>query len=87
MIFIIMGLLSREDWHLKRNKRNRLPFGKLTQIEGSIYLDEIALEWILQPSSRNLFHQPDKTQLRKFNKAFTEICYFCTKSSNIIYAD
>lgn len=61
VILLILGLLSRGDWHLKRNKQNKLPSGKLTQVEGNIYLDEIAVEWIVQPNSRNIFHQPDKT--------------------------
>ncbi|RLD45373.1 MAG: hypothetical protein DRI89_01295 [Bacteroidetes bacterium] len=61
MLFLIMGLISQGDWHLKRNKQNKLPTGKLTQVEGKIYLDEHALKWILQPNSRNVFHQPDKT--------------------------
>ena len=56
-----MGLLSHGDWHLKRNKRNKLPRGKLTQIEGSAYLDEAKMKWILQPNSKNIFHQPDIT--------------------------
>ena len=61
VLLLILGLVSRGDWHLKRNKQNKLPAGKLTQVEGKLYLDEIAIEWILQPNSRNIFHQPDKT--------------------------
>jgi len=58
---LIIGLISHGDWHLKRNKQNILPKGKLTQIEGEMYLDEAKLKWILQPNSKNFFHQPDQT--------------------------
>jgi hypothetical protein len=60
LLLIFMGILSQGDWHLKRNKHNRLPNGKLTQVEGQKYLDEAGLTWILQPDSKNIFHQPDK---------------------------
>ncbi len=56
-----MGLLSQGDWYLKRNMQNILPKGKLTQLEGSFYLDEEGVKWILQPHRKNIFHQPDVT--------------------------
>jgi len=59
LLLILMGIISHGDWHLKRNKHNQLPEGKLTQLDGQNYLDEAGLTWILQPDSRNIFHQPD----------------------------
>lgn len=63
VLIIGMGILSHGDWHLKRNKRNKLPKGDLTQIEGSTYVDEAKMNWILQPNSKNIFHQPDLTPI------------------------
>jgi hypothetical protein len=60
LLFIFIGVLSHGDWHLKRNKHNRLPKGKLTQTDGQKYFDEAGLTWILQANSKNIFHQPDK---------------------------
>jgi len=61
LFLVVMGLASRGDWHLKRNKHNRLPKGKLKLVEGDRYLDESGTAWILQPNSKNLFHQPANT--------------------------
>jgi hypothetical protein len=60
VMLLIMALISQGDWHLKRNRQNKLPSGKLTLIEGEIYLDENDMKWALQPNSKNIFHQPDK---------------------------
>ncbi len=67
MIWIVLLLLmiitfwrmGQSDWHLKRNKHNKLPEGKLTLIKDKEYKDEAGLIWILQPAIKNKFHQPD----------------------------
>ena len=61
LFLVIMGVASRGDWHLKRNKRNKLPKGKLKLIDSDKYQDESGRVWILQPDSKNLFHQPAHT--------------------------
>lgn len=63
IITIVIGLMvvSCGEWHLKRNKRNKLPKGTLTLQNGAIYMDEAGLSWELQPHSKNIFHQPENT--------------------------
>lgn len=61
VIFLGLLLLSSQDWHLKRNKLNKLPKGTLTLQKGAIYIDQAGLSWELQPHSKNIFHQPDIT--------------------------
>ena len=56
---LVIALVSQGDWHLKRNKHNKLPFGMLSQKTDSLYLDENKVEWILQPHNMNIFHQPE----------------------------
>jgi hypothetical protein len=62
-LLIITGLmiLSNGDWHLKRNKLNKLPKGILALKKGTIYTDQDGLNWELQAHSKNIFHQPDIT--------------------------
>ena len=60
---IVIAIVSQGDWHLKRNKYNKLPHGKLIQKTDSLYIDANRVEWILQPSNMNIFHQPEKVPL------------------------
>jgi len=52
--------VSRSDWHLNRNKHNRLPLGKLTHQKDGKFTDETGLIWELQPNFKNKLHQPDR---------------------------
>lgn len=61
ILLIVLALISRGDWHLKRNSLNKLPVGKLMLKEGSVYSDASGLLWELQPHSKNIFHQPEIT--------------------------
>ena len=61
LILTAMAVASRGDWHLKRNKRNKLPVGKLSLSEGNVYVDEANRKWVLQPHAKNMFHQPGNT--------------------------
>jgi hypothetical protein len=61
VLLIVLALVSRGDWHLKRNSLNKLPVGKLSLKEGSFYSDESGLLWELQPHHKNIFHQPENT--------------------------
>jgi len=56
-----MGLLifSYSDYHLKRNRNNRLPKGNLTLVKENSFVDEIGNIWEIQPNYKNEFHQPD----------------------------
>ncbi|MEJ2594994.1 MAG: hypothetical protein P8100_07685 [bacterium] len=56
--YLILWTASRGDWHLKRNRYNKLPQGKLIQKKDSLYTDEIGISWFLQPHKMNVFHQP-----------------------------
>jgi len=58
---LLTGLLffSHSETHLKRNQYNKLPIGKLTLIQADTFEDENNVIWILQPHSKNIFHQPD----------------------------
>jgi hypothetical protein len=63
IVIVTYWLLSYGDWHLKRNKRNRLPEGKLSLSGSNAYVDEHGRTWWLQPHDRNIFHQPDTLPL------------------------
>ena len=65
VLLTVMALLSEGDWHLKRNRNNILPTGELIKTDGNNYTDEAKLNWILQPSSMNIFHQPDNIPVPK----------------------
>ena len=57
---LLIGLLlfSFSDYHLDRNKNNQLPIGKLSNLDKITFSDEVGNTWILQPNSKNEFHQP-----------------------------
>jgi hypothetical protein len=61
IIILIVSLLmmGNSDWHLNRNKHNKLPVGELKHFKNEIYKDETGLIWELQPAIKNKFHQPD----------------------------
>jgi hypothetical protein len=61
MIVVAYWIASYGDWHLKRNRNNILPYGKLTLQDDGLYLDDSGIVWELQPDRNNLFHQPDST--------------------------
>lgn len=51
--------MGQSDWHLNRNKHNKLPEGDLKMLQENIYLDSLGQRWELQPHIKNKFHQPD----------------------------
>ena len=57
---LLIGLLlfSYSSFHLDRNKNNKLPIGRLSSLDEITFSDEIGNIWILQPNSKNQFHQP-----------------------------
>lgn len=62
LAFILLASLwyiGQSDWHLNRNKHNKLPKGKLELRADKLYEDEAGLLWELQPHIKNKFHQPD----------------------------
>lgn len=61
LILLLIGwFIGESDWHLDRNKHNKLPIGNLKKIADNIYTDESGRIWELQPSIKNKFHQPDQ---------------------------
>ena len=65
VIFIVVLLLigwfmGQSDWHIDRNKNNKLPIGNLKKVKESFYKDETGRVWELQPHIKNKFHQPDE---------------------------
>lgn len=63
IIFLLLGILwltGHSEWHLNRNQHNQLPKGKLVHQQGDLYLDEAQQTWVLQPSIKNKFHQPNE---------------------------
>lgn len=58
---LTLGLLifSHSDYHLDRNKNNKLPEGKLTLTSDNYFIDENGSIWELQPNHKNEFHQPN----------------------------
>ena len=72
-ILTIIALLSEGNWHLKRNRNNKLPTGELTKTDGNNYVDEAKLNWILQPNSRNIFHQPDNIPVQSPSTAYPNV--------------
>ena len=60
-IILLFWISSYGDWHVKRNRNNKLPVGQLKLVQGKQYKDERGLVWVLQPNANNIFHQPDIT--------------------------
>jgi hypothetical protein len=63
LIFILLvsyWIIGQSDWHLNRNKHNKLPEGGLKHHKDNMYVDETGLTWELQPHIKNKFHQPDQ---------------------------
>ena len=61
VLAVIVGaffVLSRSNFHVKRNTHNLLPVGMLTPSGDVLYKDEVDRIWELQPQIRNKFHQP-----------------------------
>lgn len=73
ILLVVLALVCRGDWHLKRNSLNKLPVGKLMLTEGSIYGDESGVHWELQPHSKNIFHQPEITPVLPIEKPYPNI--------------
>ncbi len=59
LLLISLWLIGQSDWHLNRNKHNKLPVGELKALKDDLYKDEAGLIWELQPHIKNKFHQPD----------------------------
>ena len=60
VLILIAWFIGESDWHLDRNKHNKLPVGNLIKVEKSIYKDDNGTVWELQPHIKNKFHQPDE---------------------------
>jgi hypothetical protein len=56
---IAVFFMGHSDWHLERNVHNVLPKGTLSNSDSNVYTDGAGITWILQPHSKNIFHQPD----------------------------
>jgi len=54
-------LVLNKNTHLNRNKYNRVAKGKLTKVQGSIWIDENGCEWEIMPQSLNKYHNPERT--------------------------
>ena len=60
IVIVAFWIMGNSDWHLDRNKHNKLPKGNLiTIVKHETYEDENELIWELQPAIKNKFHQPD----------------------------
>jgi hypothetical protein len=60
ILLVSYWIIGQSDWHLNRNKHNKLPEGRLERREANMYVDEAGLIWELKPHSENKFHQPDQ---------------------------
>ncbi len=60
ILFVSILIIGHSDWHLNRNKHNKLPEGRLKHLKDDIYTDETGLIWELKPHIKNKFHQPDQ---------------------------
>jgi hypothetical protein len=58
---------------VKRNRNNKLPIGKLTKTNGTNYIDEAKLNWVLQSNSMNIFHQPNNIPVPKPAVAYPNV--------------
>lgn len=59
VLIVALWAVGRSDWHLNRNKHNKLPKGGLQYLSGDLYKDDSELIWKRQPHIKNKFHQPD----------------------------
>jgi len=73
ILLIVLSVVSSGDWHLKRNRLNKLPSGKLVLNEVSIYTDESGVQWELQPQSKNIFHQPEDTPVTSIPNPYPNV--------------
>ncbi|MFT7361921.1 MAG: hypothetical protein ACI9UV_000110 [Algoriphagus sp.] len=60
ILLVSYWIIGQSDWHLNRNKHNKLPEGGLKHLNDNMYVDETGLTWELQPHIKNKFHQPDQ---------------------------
>lgn len=60
VLILTAWFIGESDWHLDRNKHNKLPIGNLEKVEANIYKDEAGIRWELQSHIKNKFHQPDE---------------------------
>lgn len=61
LVLLIIGTLAwmgYSDWHVKRNTNNLLPNGSLDLVADNAFVDDSDRTWLLQPHSKNIFHQP-----------------------------
>ena len=61
LLMVALWWAGHSEWHLNRNQYNESPTGQLMMVAGTTYKDEAGRIWELQPSSKNIFHQPDNT--------------------------
>lgn len=59
LLAIAFWFYGNSEWHLHRNKFNKLPAGELKHLKGPVYVDDVGLFWELLDQSKNIFHQPD----------------------------
>ena len=71
--YMVLWGVSRSDWHLKRNRNNTLPEGRLLKVKDSLYIDEKGTGWILQPHRMNVFHQPDSVPVSAIPKPYPDM--------------
>ena len=57
---LLLWIAGQSDWHLDRNKHNKLPNGHLKKIKNDTYEDNDKVVWELQPAIKNKFHQPEE---------------------------
>ena len=85
LLIVTFWVLGHSEYHLNRNKHNKLPIGNLTLLEKNIYKDEAGLHWELQPHIKNKFHQPDE-EVQMVENAYPNVegeIEFDTKNPNL----
>jgi hypothetical protein len=85
MLLVSYWIIGQSDWHLNRNKHNKLPKGALKHFEEHMYVDETGLKWELQPHIKNKFHQPDQ-EIEMVNNPYPNVnkrLKFDPKNSNL----
>jgi len=86
IVIVAFWIMGNSDWHLDRNKHNKLPEGNLkTIVKHETYEDENKLIWELQPAIKNKFHQPDH-EVEMVDNPYPNLEYtkpFDTKNPNL----
>jgi hypothetical protein len=72
ILIVSYWIIGQSDWHLNRNKHNKLPEGRLEHCGKKMYLDEAKLTWELKPAKDNVFHQPDQ-KIKMVNNPYPNV--------------